>query len=323
MKKGKRTFIIIEVFLAVMVFLVAAAMLWEHRGRTLDKISVIVQNSDDMQWAALKYGLRMAAEDEDVEIFFVSTGEILTAEDQQIMIEQEINNGADAVIVQPVPGEKSEEILRKAERKVPVMLVECAACESDDSDLPVVGPDNYAMGKALAEELQEDYGGSLDGIELGILTENGDSQTILDREQGFRDAAEAAGASVKWNATIDFSGESQFSAEELPEVDCVAALDDTSLVEAGARSLSGSLRGAKVYGIGHSTEAAYYLDKGEVGCLIVPDGFNVGYQSLTQTVKSLREFLYTMKDITVSYTVIRRDELFTKENQEILFTMSQ
>lgn len=323
MKKGTKMFIIIEAALAVMVFLVAAAMLWERRGRDLDKISVIVRNSDDTQWSAFKYGLRMAAEDQNVEMFVVSTGADLTAEEQQRMIESEIDNGADAVIVQPVPGTESEEMLRKIEKKTPVMLVEYAASESDSSGLPVTEPDNYAMGMALAEELLEDYSGNVGGKTLGILCEDTDSQAVLDRERGFRDVAEAAGASVRWAVAGSFSGEEAAYIETLPKVDCVAALDDASLTAAGAGSLSDGLHGALVYGIGHSTEAAYYLDTGVVECLIVPDEFNVGYQSLTQSVKCLRDFLYGMKDATVSHTVIRREDLFTKENQEILFTMSQ
>ncbi len=323
MRKGKKMFIIIEAVLAVMVILVALAMLWERRGRDLDKISVIVRSSDDTQWAAFKYGLRMAAEDQNVEMFVVSTGAELTVKELQHMIESEIDNGADAVIVQPVPGAESEEMLRKMDRKIPVMLVEYAASGSDSSGLSVAAPDNYAMGKALAEELLEDYAGNVEGKTLGILSEDTDSQAALDREQGFRDVAEAAGATVSWAVTDSFSGESSASIETLPKVDCVAALDDASLTAAGERSSSNALNGALVYGIGHSTEAAYYLDTGIVECLIVPDEFNVGYQSLTECVKCLRDILHRMQDATVSHTVIRREDLFTKENQEILFTMSQ
>ena len=55
----------------------------------------------------------------------------------------------------------------------------------------------------------------------------------------------------------------------------------------------------------------------------MPDEFNVGYQSLTETAESLDDYFHTMQNRTVSYTVIRRDTLFSKENQEVLFTMSQ
>ena len=151
MKKGRKIFIITEAVLAVMMCLVAITMLWERRGENLDQISVIVRDSDDTQWSAFKYGLRMAAEDSGVEMFFVSTGEELTVEEQQQMIQTEIDNGADAVIVQPVPG--AEEMLLKMERKIPIMLVGDAP---DVSELPAVAPDNYDMGTALAKELLKD-----------------------------------------------------------------------------------------------------------------------------------------------------------------------
>ncbi len=67
----------------------------------------------------------------------------------------------------------------------------------------------------------------------------------------------------------------------------------------------------------------HYLDTGIVGCLVVPDEFNVGYQSLKEAAESLTHYLHKMQDRTVSYNVIRRDNLFSRENQEIIFTMSQ
>ena len=78
MKNSKRLFILIEAVLAAMVIVLAFVMLQEKNGRDLDKVSVIIQNSDDNQWSAFKYGLRMAAEDRKIEMFVVSTGGTLT-----------------------------------------------------------------------------------------------------------------------------------------------------------------------------------------------------------------------------------------------------
>lgn len=323
MKNDKKMFILIEAVLAVLVLIVAFAMLWGRIGRDQDKISVIVRNSDDTQWSAFKYGLRMAAEDYGVEMFVVSTGAAMTVEEQEQLIESEIDNGADAVIVQPVPGEESEEMLEKLEGRVPLMLVECAASDTASSSLPVVEPDNYEMGVALAEALLEDYDGNISGKTLGILSETTDSRAVLERERGFRDVAEAEGVEIVWAVAGNFSGETETSIETLPQVDCVVALDDASLTAAGASSAGNDLRGALVYGIGHSTEAAYYLDTGAAECIIVPDEFNVGYQSLAEAAGSLGNYFRGMQERTVSHTVLRKEELFTKENQEILFTMSQ
>ena len=108
-----------------------------------------------------------------------------------------------------------------------------------------------------------------------------------------------------------------------PKVDIVVALDDTSLTSAGECAAAADLKGAVVYGIGNSTEAMYYLDTGIVECVVVPDEFNVGYKSFTEASKKLKRFFYEMRDQMISHTVVRRDTLFIKENQELLFTMSQ
>ena len=87
--------------------------------------------------------------------------------------------------------------------------------------------------------------------------------------------------------------------------------------------LEKNLHGALVYGIGNSAEAIYYVDFGSAECMVVPDEFNMGYQSLSEVAGSLAMFSGGMESRTVSHTVIRRENLFTEENQEILFTMSQ
>ena len=122
MKNSSKMFILIEAVLAAAAAVLAALMLLGNTGGNYDKISVIVQNSDDNQWAAFKYGLKMAAEDLEVEMFVVGTEGEMTVEEQERVIEQEIDNGADAVIVQPVPGEDTEAMLKRVENSVPVML---------------------------------------------------------------------------------------------------------------------------------------------------------------------------------------------------------
>ena len=55
----------------------------------------------------------------------------------------------------------------------------------------------------------------------------------------------------------------------------------------------------------------------------VPDDFDMGYQSLVEAAESLGFIARKPKSRTVSFTVMRKQNLFSKENQEILFTMSQ
>lgn len=323
MKNSKKVFILTEAVLGLLVLILAAVMLLDKSEKEPYRVSVIIENSEDNQWAAFRYGLKMAAKDCQTEISVVPTEGVMTLEEEKELIEQEIYNGTDGIILQPVPGADTEDMLKKVEKKVPVMLAGSEAVRDSGGEFPVTQPDNQAMGRVLAEELIRDCGDNLRGKTLGIVYENGDSPAVLDRRSGFQEALRGSGTMVSWTAAGIFGEGEPDSLEILPKVDFVVALDDRSTTAAGEYSAANDLHGAIVYGIGNSTEAAYYLDTGRVQCLVVSDEFNVGYQSLEEMSRKLGHSFRKMEDRQPVYTVIRRDTLFTKENQEILFTMSQ
>lgn len=324
MKNDQKMFILIEGVLGVIVFLLALFMLLEKNGREMEKVSVIVQDSDDEQWAAFKYGLKMAAKDNEIEIFVVNTDGLLSVEEQKALIENEAANGADAVIVQPVWKKESVKMLKEIEKKIPVMLIEAAVDEEGkENRLPITQPDYHAMGQTLAEELLEDYSGNIAGKKIGILAQSEDSQAAALIRQGVKESLKDEGAVIHWELFRTFGEDEKRFLNAQPKVDFLLALDDSSLRIAGECAAGNDLQGALIYGIGHSMEAFYYLDIGIAQCLVVPDEFSAGYQSLTEIAEFLRCYFHRLQDEEYRYTVIRKEELFLQENQEILFTMSQ
>ncbi|MFQ6948309.1 MAG: sugar ABC transporter substrate-binding protein [Blautia hansenii] len=313
MKKDKKMFIFIEAVLGTMVLFLAFLMLREKNVDKSYQISVIVENADDTQWSAFKYGLKMAAEDKGAEMVMVSTGASLSQEEEKKLIEEEIKNGADGVIVQPVSGEDTQQMLKKVGNKAEIMLVDDIL--SGIEKFPVIQPDAYAIGKTLVEELLKDYGGNLEGKTLGILNGKEGLKSSAEKEKGFIEALQGTGAEIVWSDT-------QIT-ENMPDVDFVIALDDNSLRVAGEMAAANNLHGAIVYGIGNSTQSVYYLDMGIAECLVIPDTFNVGYQSLTELVNKLEKAFYEYENQEISYTVMRKENMFSKENQEVIFTMSQ
>ena len=320
MKSGKKVFIFTEAVLAVLVLLVIVLMLRENKEQEMPKISVLIQNSEDEQWAAFRYGLRMAAIDNQCELFIVSTGEDMTLEEQIRMAENEIESGGNALIIQPLAGEDATERLKKIEKRAPIVYVE-ETPEKGSNAKVLVELDNYDMGVTLAEEVIKDYDGNMTGKTIGIVGGEKDSVSFQRREEGFRHTIEEAGGRMIWGLCRNERGE--ITPEKQPEADIVAALDDDSLTKAGAAASVRKLHGAVVYGIGRSTEAIYYLDTGAAECVIVSDEFNTGYRSLTVAAKKAGVRIHKSQEKPISYTVLRRDTLFSEENQEILFTMSQ
>lgn len=321
MMNNKKGFVLTEVILMIMVIGLALMMISGQNKKALDKVSVILENAGDSQWSALKYGLKMAAEEEGIELAVVDVEEGLDAEAQKKVLEREIEDGADALIVQPVLDKNDQEVLKKIEKRVPVMLVGYEAEKGETRyDLPVIKEDNYEMGQALAEEMLKDFEGNIEEKKIGLLLASTDSNMLGSRECGFKDALEDKNANI-----LELSLDSLLDREENTEskVDIVIALDDSNLTAIGEYLASSQPHGELLYGIGQSTEAIYYLDKGIAECVVVPDEFNVGYQSLSEVARKLDHYFENMKKQTVSYSVIRKETLFSKENQELLLTMSQ
>lgn len=321
MMNNKKGFVLTEVILMIMVIGLALMMISGQNKKALDKVSVILENAGDSQWSALKYGLKMAAEEEGIELAVVDVEEGLDAEAQKKVFEREIEDGADALIVQPVLDKNDQEVLKKIEKRVPVMLVGYEAEKGETRyDLPVIKEDNYEMGQALAEEMLKDFEGNIEEKKIGLLLASTDSNMLSSRECGFKDALEDKNANI-----LELSLDSLLDREENTEskVDIVIALDDSNLTAIGEYLASSQPHGELLYGIGQSTEAIYYLDKGIAECVVVPDEFNVGYQSLSEVARKLDHYFENMKKQTVSYSVIRKETLFSKENQELLLTMNQ
>ena len=321
MMNNKKGFVLTEVILMIMVIGLALMMILGQNKKALDKVSVILENAGDSQWSALKYGLKMAAEEVGFDLAVVDVEEGLDAEAQKKVLEREIEDGADALIVQPVLDKNDQEVLKKIEKRVPVMLVGYEAEKGETRyDLPVIKEDNYEMGQALAEEMLKDFEGNIEEKKIGLLLASTDSNMLSSRECGFKDALEDKNANI-----LELSLDALLNREENTEskVDIVIALDDSNLTAIGEYLASSQPHGELLYGIGQSTEAIYYLDKGIAECVVVPDEFNVGYQSLSEVARKLDHYFENMKKQTVSYSVIRKETLFSKENQELLLTMSQ
>ena len=324
MKSVKKKYILLELILGVWVIVFICVIFFQRHEQQRPRVAVVLSDSDSNQWSSLKYGLRMAAEDHKVDVVFISTEIIESMEEEVKIIQFAIQKGADAVIVQPIPGVDAEQILQTVSPKIPVMLIESAAgYDRSQSDFPTTEADAASMGKQLVQELLADCDGDIRGKRIGVFSSDMASDVTREKKNTVYRLLQEQGADIRWKITGKLNDAGLVILEKQPPVDAVLALDDRSVVIAGKCAADERLHGAWLYGIGNSTEAVYYLDNDYAKCLIVPDEFDAGYQSMSAVVDQLNGIVHDMEDITAGYTVLRRDELFTDENQELLFIMSQ
>ncbi len=315
-----------EVALVLVLLVVLGLMQRERLSRTPQKVSVILQNAEDASYASLKYGLRMAAQDKNVSLTIVNTKGDMTAEEQLGLIEDEIEEGAKAIVVRPVSGVSAAR-WKKIAQKVPLIFIDDRTKEvAAESSLPVVCTDSDEIGLALAEELKRDYESLLDGKTIGIAYRLQGGSSCVQILESFEENIGGTGAEILW--AVDLSNQAgtsnvEAALSDAKAVNIVVCLDDLSLRTAAALSEGNDLHGAIVYGVGSSVESFYCVDAGSVKCMIAPDGFETGYFAVDEIAEELQHWLYSAKSREVPYSVLRRDNLFTEEHQSTLYTMTQ
>lgn len=323
MKNNRRVFFLIEIVLAVVVGVMLFRMFGS--GEEPRKVTVIVSNSDSGQWQAFIEGVKQAARDVNLNIVIAGTGQIADAQEEQNAVEQAIAEGSDALIVQPAPGGAAvEEVLQQAKSQVPLILAERAAVweneETGTAAFACVKADPYACGGAVAQLLLDDYGGNLEGKKIGLVNHTLNTEDAVRREQGFLDGLENTGATISWQL---HGMENESSPEERIEakkrVDIIAALDTLCLEAAGKAGADHSIHGAVVYGIGTSMQVIYDLDHDNIRGFVYINGFNTGYQCVQEIARKLEHPRYRMQDHEITWKIIRRDDLFLEENEDLLF----
>ena len=149
MKHGKRSFMITEAILGILVILVLGFIIYKQNGHEPETIAVIIPDVEESEWSAFKYGLKMAAREYDADIVIISKDNMENANDEIEVMNQEIIKGADAVIVKPIANRDGKQKLNQLEKRVPIMVVGDTFPE-EPSGLHTIEPDHYHMGVDLA-----------------------------------------------------------------------------------------------------------------------------------------------------------------------------
>ena len=191
-KKHLSPFIIAEAELALAVIITMLSLSQSRQTKKMRKVAVIIENSGDDDWNSLRYGIRQAVLEKNITPVIMNTADIPDAAEQDRLIDEALAGGAEAVIVKPAPGINTKSMLEGYAMRIPVMLIESDSLaenpmEQSGPDLiPVVEPDQQALGAALADAVLEDYDGSLNGRKLGIIEDTPDTSRAKLRRQGWR-----------------------------------------------------------------------------------------------------------------------------------------
>lgn len=255
----------------------------------------------------------------NIHLIICNTDEIEDAQEEKSLITEQMDNQVDAFIIQAAPGTDTAAMLSETSTQKPVILVS-NNIQSQYSDLPFTGPDDYLMGYTLGEDLAARDPGDSEGKKVGIISGYKDTCYAGERTRGVLDALADTDYEIQFtiNVTYETSITEMFIQQK--PVDYLIVLE-TGILEEIAKILSDKQEnGMKVYGIGSSIKCVYYLDEAVIDGLIVVDGYDMGYQSGLQISDMLNKRLHRIKNQATDYRLLHREDIFSEDTQKFLYT---
>ncbi len=284
------------------LFLVRTRYASEQAGRRA-RIAVLTRREADVGTSVLFAGMEKAAEDDKLVLNYVMVPEEATLDEERELAAQEIEDGAQALIIEPVASEGSGKMAEElSQRAVVVLLGERADTEAAGR-FGSVSADNYAIGVALGREIRK--GAAETGGSVALLPAAGSRGSVEQRRRGVLEALRGSGISLQ---------------EDAEGAAIIAGLEDSALTEALSYALTAKER-PLVYGVGNSNRNLYGLDRGDIRAMIVINEFNMGYLAVAEAKKKLSSRLREMEQLRVGDTLVSRDNMYSAENQKLLFPL--
>lgn len=324
--KKKKARLLLMGFLTVAVI---AGIFWygerqQRENRTLEIVLIQKALDDTDFWTSVYQGGEMAADEFNVKLTVLGPENEREIDTQNRMIEEAIAAKPDAVILCPSSSDQSIPYA-KAVQEAGILLVLADSTMDEELDTSVVATDNYEagykMGRYMRQFVQEDS-------VIGIVGHVKGSSTAIGREAGFRAGLGEANAQVAeivfCNSDIDKAYEqTQKLLEKYPEMDMIVGLNEYSAVGA-ARAVRDQGKSRKIHmaGIDSSTEQIQFLEAELYDALVVQKPFNMGYLAVETAARALRGEKVS-KSIDSGSELITKENMYTEENQKLLFPVAK
>lgn len=276
------------------------------------ELSVIIRESDSSLWGNARLGMEQAAAELRAETRFLVLSKENDSQEQEDLLRREYEGGADALVVAPADPEKLAVRLGELTGKYPVVALESALEGAERT----IAPDNRALGQALAQALLEDWTG---GAVL-LLDTAPESSGVRERLEGAKEVLEQAGVPVQCR-TARAGGMPAVLDGLIREAGTEWIMAFEPAATQGAASAKES-RGLDqpLYGVGVTTDAAAWLERGTVTAVAAWSDYAAGYLAVESAVKAVRG--EKIETEPLPFSVVRGEDIYDPDNEKLLFPVA-
>lgn len=295
----------------------------DKRSKKIYNICVITRVKNDESMMITKKGIDQAASDFRLTVKVINLSNNNDIDNQREIVDREIKNGVDAIILSPIDYNKSAKVVENASKKVPVILIESTVNLSNR--VPTISCDNYKLGKDLAEEMKKM--GDM-GKKIAIIKNNFEPSSIKERYDGFMSIMkDVKNKYENWVITDDKDQSYYNQISNLlnnNDVDVIVTfssiiLENIAEVKKSLYNLKQKDLSIKVYGTGSTSKIISFLEDKIINATAIQNEFNIGYLGVKSAVDKING--KNVRNGIISSTVINAENMYSKENQKLLFPL--
>lgn len=323
----------IKVLLPVLLVLAVGAVVWQtglirlirHHGN--ERVYVVLKTSgSDMEfWQIVRAGMKVAATEFDLNPTVV--GPLYERDvDGQIRILKDVVAAHPAGILLAASDYNRLVPLAEQAAKEGITVVTLDSALNSTVPVSFVATDNVAAGRKAGAEIDRLVPRNRT---IAIVSHVRGTATAIDREKGVREALKRSGRG-KPLGTFYVENDLGRAYEivstlirDHADLGGIVGLNENSTVGA-ARALrdSGASGRVELVGFDNSKEEIEFLEGGTLQALVVQKPFNMGYLGIRTLARAMRG-QKVPSTIHTESVLVRQSDMFTPENQKLLFPIIQ
>lgn len=321
----------LQVLAALLVCFVVLLLVFDYGARrdqvqkreaSIEIILKARQNPPDF-WRVVEQGVMVASQEFGVRCNVTAPVWESDVEGQIILVEAAIGRGPDAIILVACDYERLVPVCKEAVGRG-ITLVTMDSDINYDGRKCFVGTDNYDMGRKLALLVDEAVGST---EKFGVMAHTENTTTAVERRSGLlENVLDPEERMVALDYCEGMEEVARDRTKEMlaahPEIVCMVGLNETSSLGITYAVQDMGLEDKISVIAGDSSQKQIELmEQGVIRAFVVQNPFNMGYLSVQNTVKLLRGEQVSPV-VLMESVVIRKEDLYKKENQKLIFPFS-
>jgi ribose transport system substrate-binding protein len=312
------------VFIILFIMLISSFLVLLNEGKKKDvkvyNFSVIIRGKNSEGWRIIKEGMEQAASEMNVNIRFLTLLEENSIKEQTELIERELNDGTDAILISPTDYNAMASTIENVRKKVPVVLFESNI--ETKQNIPYISCDNYELGQSLAEEIVRNGNTR---SKVSIIKSDLNCSSINERYLGFVDEIEKSKNTYEFLELPRDEVQLYNKVREIienNETDVIITFEPNILESIGKAkkyvlSTNNLKYNVELYGTGSTSLIISLIEENVINSIAMQNEFNVGYLSVKASVSQIEE--KSIDDSIITSTIINSRNMYSKENQRMLF----